>query len=87
MPILIAQQMLSLMTPYCYSSGRSCCNIAAFGMALSREKTKVLFVASLCAVGVIFIVPKTPVLPRHHGWKENDGKQQATRTSYLGIRR
>ena len=50
-------------------------------MALSREKTKALFVASLCVVGVIFIVlyiSKSPVLPRHHSWKENGGKQQAT---------
>ena len=49
-------------------------------MALSRQKMKVLFVASLCVVGVIFIVPyfsKTPVLPRHHGWKQNGGKQEA----------
>ena len=48
-------------------------------MALSREQTKVLFVASLCAVSVIFIVPyfsKTPVLLRHHGLKENGGKQE-----------
>ena len=47
-------------------------------MALSRGQTKVLFVASLCVVSVIFIVPyisKTPVLPRH-GWKENGGKQE-----------
>ena len=46
-------------------------------MALLREQTKVLFVASLCVVGIIFVVPyisKTPVLPRHHGWKENGGK-------------
>ena len=50
---------------------------------------KVLFVASLCVVSVIFIVTyifisKTPVLTiaSHHGWKENGGKQQGNITSH-----
>ena len=41
-------------------------------MPVSRKQTKVLFVASLTAVGIVFIVP---VLPRTHDWKENGGTQ------------